>query len=434
MKRKRLTELRQILVKRFSEGELRTLCFDLGIDYDDLPGEGKANKARELIAFFERHDRVPELVEIVKQLRPSVSWDDMLEATRAETYLDFELHVGHDGRMRACSDEGERTATISLEVPNDVSLAVSLVEKGEADGDLLKKLGKRLYEIIFPGKIDTHFNQTEAVARSKKHKVRIRLTIKPDALARLPWEFTYREEGGYFLAVNPQTVLLRYLDLPLSKDRVAPQEGPLHLLTIVSNPSDQPPLDPDEWEEIVKSALATPHRYGAITIKTVKRATYEEIRNALYDAGKPHIVQFVGHGIYRNGKGYLALVDSNPGGTWIVDDERFANIFLGFDDHLRLVCLATCESAKSDSPQGFLGIAPQIAERGTPAVVAMQYRVLVSTAKIFLENFYTAVAARKPVDWAVQQARNAVSIKKGLDNREFATPVLYMRAKDGNIF
>ncbi len=64
----------------------------------------------------------------------------------------------------------------------------------------------------------------------------------------------------------------------------------------------------------------------------------------------------------------------------------------------------------------------------------MRYSVLVSTAKIFLEEFYKAVAARKPVDWAVQWARNQIALDKGHGNREFATPVLYMRAKDGNIF
>jgi hypothetical protein len=60
--------------------------------------------------------------------------------------------------------------------------------------------------------------------------------------------------------------------------------------------------------------------------------------------------------------------------------------------------------------------------------------VLIKTAKVFLDDFYTAVAARKPIDWAVQSARNGISIQFGLDNREFATPVLYMRAKDGNVF
>ena len=53
---------------------------------------------------------------------------------------------------------------------------------------------------------------------------------------------------------------------------------------------------------------------------------------------------------------------------------------------------------------------------------------------IFMEDFYTIVAARKPIDWAIQSARNAVSQELGLDNREFATPVLYMRAQDGNVF
>ena len=51
----------------------------------------------------------------------------------------------------------------------------------------------------------------------------------------------------------------------------------------------------------------------------------------------------------------------------------------------------------------------------------MQYEVLISTAKVFLEDFYTTVAARKPVDWAVQSARKAISLQYSLDNREFAT-------------
>ncbi len=64
----------------------------------------------------------------------------------------------------------------------------------------------------------------------------------------------------------------------------------------------------------------------------------------------------------------------------------------------------------------------------------MQYQVLISTAQVFLEDFYSAVAGQEPVDWAVQWARKAVSQEVTLVNREFATPVLYMRAKDGRIF
>jgi serine/threonine protein kinase len=74
-----LKRLRQILIKRFSEGELRTLCADLGIDYDDLPAEGKANTARELVSHLERRDRIPELVRIGKQRRSDIPWNNPLE-------------------------------------------------------------------------------------------------------------------------------------------------------------------------------------------------------------------------------------------------------------------------------------------------------------------------------------------------------------------
>jgi hypothetical protein len=68
--------LYQFLINHFSEGELRDLCFYVNVDYENLPGERKGDKARELILHFERHDRVLELVEKCRQLRPKASWGD----------------------------------------------------------------------------------------------------------------------------------------------------------------------------------------------------------------------------------------------------------------------------------------------------------------------------------------------------------------------
>jgi len=356
------------------------------------------------------------------------------EISKMTEYVDFELHIEPNGHARAHSDEGDRVAQISLSMPTNVELTLGLIEEARfVKEKLLKDFGKQLYEIIFPAPIHTHFNQTEAVAREKEQMTRIRLTIEPDNLASLPWEFMYRDEGGYFLATNPKTVLARYLNLPLPQRRVRRREESLHLLTIIADPSDQTRLDPDEWENIILKTLDVPIKQKQLTTQVVKRATFKNIRNALLQQA-PDIIQFVGHGIYKDGKGYLAMVDDKTNRTWKVDDERFASMMQGFDSQLGLVSLATCESAKSDSQQGFLGIAPKIVRLGVPAVVAMQYEVLIETAEIFLENFYTSVAARKPVDWAVQWARKAISIEMGLDNREFATPVLYMRAKNGKIF
>lgn len=350
-----------------------------------------------------------------------------------EEYIDFDLHIDPNGHIVANSPEGQVAADISIEVPNIIRLSATLIEKKAANSELLKQMGQELYSWLFPSNIHTHFHQTEARARLEGAKIRLRLRIEAESIASLPLEFLYRRQGGYFLAVNPGTVLSRYLNLPLPPGRIRRRESPLHMLAIIANPVDQTYLAPDEWEAVVKETLAKPLKDGRMTLETVKHATRKEIRDALLRQ-KPDIIQFVGHGAYKDGKGYLALVDDKTDGTWLVDDERFANLYLGHDDRLGLISLATCESAKSDDPQGFLGIAPQLVQRGVPAVLSMQYNVLVKTAKIFLEDFYTSLAAGKPADWATQAGRNAVSQEMGLDNREFATPVLYMRARDGDVF
>ena len=70
-----LGQLRKTLEDRFNEGELRTFCLDSGIvDYDSLPGTGKADKARELVAYCMRHDELTVLVTKGKQLRPDIRW------------------------------------------------------------------------------------------------------------------------------------------------------------------------------------------------------------------------------------------------------------------------------------------------------------------------------------------------------------------------
>jgi hypothetical protein len=65
--------LRQNLVTYFDLDELRTLCFDLGIEHENLPGT-KEGMARELVRHCERHGRTAELVATCRRLRPRVAW------------------------------------------------------------------------------------------------------------------------------------------------------------------------------------------------------------------------------------------------------------------------------------------------------------------------------------------------------------------------
>ncbi len=61
-----LSQLRQIIIDHYNDEELRTLCADLGVDYDSLPAQGKVGKARELVAYCERRGRIPELKQRVE--------------------------------------------------------------------------------------------------------------------------------------------------------------------------------------------------------------------------------------------------------------------------------------------------------------------------------------------------------------------------------
>ncbi len=64
-----------------SEDDLRTLCFFIGTDYENLPAAGKAGKVRELIAYHERQRSLLKLLDQCRKDRPNVPWDEMLRPT-----------------------------------------------------------------------------------------------------------------------------------------------------------------------------------------------------------------------------------------------------------------------------------------------------------------------------------------------------------------
>lgn len=68
------TALHRNLVKYFNLAELNVLAVDLGIDYENLPGETINEKGMELVLYCERHGHLAALVDRLHQLRPQVSW------------------------------------------------------------------------------------------------------------------------------------------------------------------------------------------------------------------------------------------------------------------------------------------------------------------------------------------------------------------------
>ena len=332
-----------------------------------------------------------------------------------EEYVDFELRVDRNNNLSAYSNEGERSAgAIPEDLMARLSDTLNLIEADVAEPELLRAFGKDLYRALFPQQIHLHLNQTESAARVEGRNVRIRLMLETPQLAAIPWEFLYREEAGHYLSINPRTVLSRYLHVsrPQNPRQNRSFDVPLRLLLIMAAPIDQAYFDPSEWEAKIREALDEPLHKRLLVLDVLSQATSDEISGYLLRK-KPDLIQFVGHGQFKNGQGSLALLDSKTGNAVWLDDEQFSALLMDVEDRLRLICLTACDSAKTDSAQGLAGLAPKIVQRGIPAVICMQYRVKIYSAAVFLEHFYKALAAHKPVDWAVQAGRRAISIKKG---------------------
>jgi len=88
-------QLRQMLSTYFSEDELLVLCFDLNVDSESFPGEGKTRLVVELIQHMARNGHLPELIQACQQRRPQAAWDDLLAAAQTQP----EAFIGQPGEL-----------------------------------------------------------------------------------------------------------------------------------------------------------------------------------------------------------------------------------------------------------------------------------------------------------------------------------------------
>jgi hypothetical protein len=79
------SRLHQSIVSCYDLEDLRTLCFTLDVEYDDLRGETRSDKARELIRYMRRQGRLDELLEQILKDCPNQSSQLELDAEDLRT-------------------------------------------------------------------------------------------------------------------------------------------------------------------------------------------------------------------------------------------------------------------------------------------------------------------------------------------------------------
>jgi DNA-binding NtrC family response regulator len=68
-------QLSQTIISLFNIVELQELCFKMDINYDLLEGNGLQGKTQSLITYTRRHQRLSELIQTCKLLRPNAEWE-----------------------------------------------------------------------------------------------------------------------------------------------------------------------------------------------------------------------------------------------------------------------------------------------------------------------------------------------------------------------
>lgn len=69
-----MVQIRQLIAELFTVEEMNTLMFDLDIDHDEIHGQTRAERARELAAYCERRGLVDALIHLCQESRPHAPW------------------------------------------------------------------------------------------------------------------------------------------------------------------------------------------------------------------------------------------------------------------------------------------------------------------------------------------------------------------------
>lgn len=108
-------QLHTLLTRNLSLDELRTLCFSLGVDFDNLGAETKDGTARELIRYLERRDELERLIDIIKKLRPSVNIDGLQETGLSVSGLGLIDVLTDDTALQRFMDDAQKAIQEPLE-------------------------------------------------------------------------------------------------------------------------------------------------------------------------------------------------------------------------------------------------------------------------------------------------------------------------------
>jgi hypothetical protein len=289
----------------------------------------------------------------------------------------------------------------------------------EVEGNL-PKWGKALMDAI----IQKSPNAMRLFGRFSEAQGERMLTIDTTEprILRLPWELL-RDEGGYLFS---EKISVRRRMHTVKHQEIAPFDLPVRILMVTCRPDGAGFIDPRSIATPLLDSLdSLPEDFE---VEFLRPPTLRALDERLRDETQPrvHIVHFDGHGVYDKGVGlgFLLFEDENHQ-KHQVDAEQLGTLLN--KSGIPLMVLNACQSAQPDDRNPFASVASRLIESGVGGVVAMNYSVLVETAKRFTKEFYGALARGQSTNATMDTARRNL-----FSDRTFAWSNEMIRCGDDN--
>lgn len=366
----------------------------------------------------------------------------MENVTPRRTYQDFEIYLqGGPDAFDATATGGDLAARDQLRYDWRADPVTERMLKElrynplGLDPSLLREFGHKLFDVLFPEEIRSLFYQLKDGALKTGQGLRLLLRIDDLGLSALPWEYLWDPRIEGFVAIDPETPLIRYVapPEPLSPFAV---EAPLRVLVVISNPGGYsetltvPPLDVRAEQQSLQESLGALSSAGLVHLRFLHdedQATPRAIRHLMREF-RPHVFHFIGHGGYEERddgprQPFLILENEDQSPQRISGDE-FRAFFVGFNE-TRLIILNACDTTH---------LVPRLVKEGVTAVVAMQWPIADKVAASFSAEFYRALAYNDSIGAAVSETRRAIY----QDFRDlpgtWGFPALFLTNREGVVF
>ncbi|MEM7533146.1 MAG: CHAT domain-containing protein [Chloroflexota bacterium] len=336
---------------------------------------------------------------------------------------------------QSCGGWGET----AFELARDAEIADALValHEREIDEEMLVGLGSRLFQTLFSGLVGEQYRTGLGLARHDDHKLRICLNIRPPELAVLPWEYLYDPQEHVFLGTQSTTALVRLNPTTqiVSPDTMEDIQEALRILVVSANPEipGLPLLNIDHEKSLFMEALEDAIDDETVAVQFVEQAKARDIIKAMRKFS-PHVFHYIGHSGVGEDGAYLILHD-RKGRPQLVDADSFGNFFTNTHD-LRLIVLNSCQSGAASSgtassQQAQASLAATVLKRIPCTVIAMQYAIPDETAIVFTQEFYECLAQGVPIEEAISETRNILSLEPEMDIHDWGIPVVFVSTPRG---